>query len=45
MFRLRRFWCWFFTGHYWDKTGTSQMMAGAMNKCHICGAIEPGPNP
>ena len=40
--RLRRFWCWFFVGHNWDKTDSNKMMSREMNRCTICGAYEPG---
>jgi hypothetical protein len=42
--RLRRFWCWLFTGHTWDKTGSNRTMSREMNRCNNCDLYEPGPD-
>ena len=44
MTRWTRFICWWYTGHFWDKTLSNKMMSRTMNRCINCGLYKAGPD-
>jgi len=40
----KEFKCWVVHGHCWDKTNSSRMSTGQMNRCKLCDKYDAGPD-